>query len=53
MEKIDMDKETLIRTASEPSTPKPPEPPQREEDQPTACGLTRKELRQIVEDIIG
>jgi hypothetical protein len=50
-----MDKETLIRSAAEKPAPapKPKEEPKREDDKPTECGLTRKELRAIVEEIIG
>ena len=48
-----MDNETLIRTESEADPQKRKKEPEREDDKPTACGLTREELRAIVAEIIG
>ena len=48
-----MDNETLIRIAGETQAPEPDENTGREDETPTACGLTRKELRAIVEEMIG
>jgi hypothetical protein len=48
-----MSDEKPIRTPPETSAPEPKAPEPNAEDKPTACGLTRQELRAIVAEIIG
>jgi len=48
-----MSNETPIRTPPETTTPEPKAAEPRADDTPTACGLTRQELRDIVAEIIG
>ena len=48
-----MDKDSSIRAPADAPPPDPAPLAHDTEDQPTCCGLTRKELRTIVEEIIG
>jgi hypothetical protein len=53
MEKMSMSDEQPIRTPPDTSAPEPKAPDPCGDDKPTACGLTRQELRAIVAEIIG
>jgi hypothetical protein len=53
MEKMSMSDEKPIRTPSDTVAPEPKAPELCADDKPTECGLTRQELRAIVEEIIG
>jgi len=48
-----MSDEKPIRTPSDTAAPEPKAPELCADDKPTECGLTRQELRAIVEEIIG
>jgi hypothetical protein len=53
MEKMSMSDEKPIRPLSDTAATEPKAPEPCADDKPTECGLTRQELRAIVEEIIG